>query len=61
MFQVGFWECMVVLVVALLVVDPAELPKLAQRLGRCIGHGRRSVQRFWQQSQHEERDSGDGV
>ena len=61
MFQVGFWECMVVLVVALLVVNPKDLPGIAQRLGRLIGHGRRCVQRFWQQSQAEVRDSNDGI
>lgn len=41
MFDVGFWELVVIAVVALLVVGPERLPKLARTLGLWIGKGRR--------------------
>lgn len=37
MFDIGFWELVMVGVVALLVVGPKELPALAQNIGRGIG------------------------
>lgn len=33
----GFWEMMVILVVALLVVGPEKLPGIARTLGRWVG------------------------
>jgi Sec-independent protein translocase protein TatA len=53
MFGIGFWECMIIFLVALVVVDPKDLPVMAHRLGRCISHARRSVRRFWQHSQSD--------
>lgn len=37
MFDIGFWELVMVGVVALLVVGPKELPALAHNIGRGIG------------------------
>ncbi|MEE9423125.1 MAG: Sec-independent protein translocase protein TatB [Gammaproteobacteria bacterium] len=44
MFDVGFWELAVIMVVALLVVGPERLPKLARTVGLWVGKGRRFVQ-----------------
>lgn len=44
MFDVGFWELAVIMVVALLVVGPERLPRLARTVGLWVGRGRRFVQ-----------------
>ncbi len=44
MFDVGFWEIAIILVVALLVVGPERLPRLARTVGLWVGKGRRFVQ-----------------
>lgn len=41
MFDVGFFELLLVGVVALLVVGPERLPKLARTAGMWMGRGRR--------------------
>jgi sec-independent protein translocase protein TatB len=43
MFDIGFWEIMVITLVALLVVGPERLPGLARELGRFVGKARRFV------------------
>ncbi len=40
MFDVGFWELMIIGLVALLVVGPERLPKLAYTAGKWLGKGR---------------------
>lgn len=40
MFEIGFWELVMVGVVALLVVGPAQLPELARTAGRWVGKAR---------------------
>jgi sec-independent protein translocase protein TatB len=40
MFDVGFWEIALIMVVAMLVVGPERLPKLARTLGLWLGKGR---------------------
>ena len=42
MFDIGFWEILVIGVVALLVVGPERLPGVARSVGRWVGQ----VQRF---------------
>ncbi len=37
MFDIGFWEIMVIAVLALLVVGPDEFPSLVRNIGRTIG------------------------
>ena len=37
MFEVGFWELVLVVVVALLVVGPERLPKMAYEVGLWYG------------------------
>ncbi len=41
MFDFGFWELTIVMVVALLVVGPERLPVLAGQVGRWVGKARR--------------------
>jgi len=43
MFDVGFWELALVGLVALLVVGPERLPRLARTAGLWIGRGRRML------------------
>lgn len=43
MFDIGFWEILVITLVALLVVGPERLPGLARELGRFVGKARRFV------------------
>ncbi|MFN4263512.1 MAG: Sec-independent protein translocase protein TatB [Thioalkalivibrionaceae bacterium] len=43
MFDIGFFEILVIGVVALLVVGPERLPKLARDVGRFVGKTRRFV------------------
>lgn len=41
MFEIGFWEMVMVGVVALIVVGPERLPGLARTAGLWIGKARR--------------------
>lgn len=43
MFDIGFWELSLILVVALLVVGPEKLPRLARTAGMWMGRMRHFV------------------
>ena len=43
MFDFGFWELAIIMVVALLVVGPERLPALAGQVGRFVGKARRMI------------------
>ena len=43
MFDFGFWELFLIMVVALLVVGPERLPGLARQIGLWIGKAKRFV------------------
>ncbi|MBI1195296.1 MAG: twin-arginine translocase subunit TatB [Gammaproteobacteria bacterium] len=43
MFDIGFWELMLVGVVALLVVGPEDLPALLRTAGTYVGKARRFI------------------
>ncbi len=43
MFDIGFWELSLLALVALLVVGPERLPKLARTAGLWLGKGRRLI------------------
>ena len=43
MFDIGFWELMVIAVVALLVIGPQRLPAVARMVGLWVGRGKRLV------------------
>ena len=40
MFDIGFWELMLIGLVALVVVGPERLPKLAYTAGKWLSKGR---------------------
>ena len=44
MFDFGFWELAIVMVVALLVVGPERLPSLAGQIGRWVGKAKRMIE-----------------
>lgn len=46
MFGLGIWEVAVILVVALLVLGPERLPKVARQLGRGLREVRRAARDF---------------
>ena len=41
MFDIGFWELVIIAVIALLVVGPDKIPAFAQQAGKWIGKIRR--------------------
>ncbi len=43
MFDIGFWELALIGLVALVVVGPERLPKLARMAGLWLGRGRRML------------------
>lgn len=43
MFDFGFWELAIVMVVALLVVGPERLPALAGQVGKWVGKAKRMI------------------
>jgi sec-independent protein translocase protein TatB len=43
MFELGFWEMVLVAVIALIVFGPEKLPQFARRAGYWIGRIRRQV------------------
>ena len=49
MFNIGFGELLVVLVIAYLVVGPKDLPKVARWLGRMVKRVRLMVQELKQE------------
>ena len=43
MFDIGFWELVLIAVVALLVIGPERLPKVARMAGLWMGRARRTL------------------
>lgn len=43
MFDIGFWELILVAVVALVVIGPERLPKVARMAGLWVGRARRTL------------------
>lgn len=43
MFDIGFWELILISVVALLVIGPERLPKVARIAGLWVGRARRTL------------------
>jgi sec-independent protein translocase protein TatB len=44
MFDVGFWEILLILVLALVVIGPERLPGAARRAGYLVGKARRFIE-----------------
>jgi len=52
-FDVGFWELALIALVALIVVGPERLPRLARTLGMWLGKGRRILSGIKQEIDRE--------
>lgn len=44
MFDIGFWEILLILVLALIVIGPERLPGAARRAGYLVGKARRFIE-----------------
>src|SRR3954469_19495834 len=53
MFEVGFSELLLIFALALVVLGPGKLPKLAQQVGRWIGRARAMARQFREQLEEE--------
>jgi Tat protein translocase TatB subunit len=53
MFEVGFSELLLICVIALLVLGPQKLPKLAAQVGRWMGRARSMARQFREQLEEE--------
>jgi sec-independent protein translocase protein TatB len=53
MFEVGFSELLLIFAIALVVVGPQKLPKLAQQVGRWVGRARAMARQFREQLEEE--------
>lgn len=53
MFDIGFWELMLVGVVALVVLGPERLPVVAKKVGRMIAKGRRQLSELQRELEQE--------
>ncbi len=54
MFDIGFLEIMVVLIIALLVIGPERMPELARKLGSLMGRLRRFINSVKEDGQMQE-------
>ncbi len=53
MFSIGFWELALIVVVAILVINPRDLPRILYNIGEAFGKLRQQIsgiQEQWQQS-----------
>jgi sec-independent protein translocase protein TatB len=53
MFEVGFTELLLISVLALIVLGPERLPKVAAQLGRWVGRARAMARQFRDQLEEE--------
>ena len=53
MFDIGFWEMLVLCVLGLLVLGPNKLPEVAIKIGNYLGRARSMVNSFSRQMRHE--------
>jgi len=53
MFEVGFSELLVIFALALVVLGPEKLPRLAAQIGRWIGRARGMARQFRDQLEME--------
>jgi sec-independent protein translocase protein TatB len=56
MFDIGFWELMLIGIVALVVIGPDRLPGVARTVGRWVGRARRFVSNVKSDIEREIRD-----
>ena len=53
MFDVGFWEIALIMILALVVLGPERLPKAARTVGYWLGKGRRYIEGVKSQVEQE--------
>jgi sec-independent protein translocase protein TatB len=53
MFEIGFTELLVIFVLALVVLGPEKLPRLAAQVGRWVGRARAMAKQFREQLEDE--------
>ncbi len=53
MFEVGFTEMLVILGLALIVLGPEKLPRVASQVGRWMGRARSMARQFREQLEEE--------
>ena len=53
MFEVGFTEILVITVLALVVLGPEKLPRVAAQVGRWVGRARTMARQFREQLEEE--------
>ena len=53
MFDIGFWEMLVLCVLGLLVLGPNKLPEVAIKIGNYLGRARSMVNSFSRQMRQE--------
>ena len=53
MFDVGFWELLLIFGVGLLILGPERMPRVASQLGRWIGRARRTASSLRRQLEQE--------
>src|SRR5215208_1690324 len=53
MFEVGFTELLLIFALALVVLGPEKLPKLAREVGRWVGRARAMARQFRDQLEEE--------
>ena|SRR6185437_5759520 len=53
MFDIGFSEVLLIFVIALIVLGPEKLPRLASQVGRWIGRARSMARQFREQLEEE--------
>ncbi|HSG63501.1 MAG TPA: Sec-independent protein translocase protein TatB, partial [Gammaproteobacteria bacterium] len=53
MFDVGFWEIVLIFGLGLMVLGPEKLPRIAAQLGRWVGRARRTASQLRYQLERE--------
>jgi sec-independent protein translocase protein TatB len=53
MFDVGFWELVLIFGVGLMILGPERMPRVAAQIGRWIGRARRTASQLRRQLEHE--------
>jgi sec-independent protein translocase protein TatB len=53
MFDVGFWELVLLFIIGLLVLGPQRLPKVAAEIGKWVGRARRTATQLRRQLERE--------
>ncbi len=53
MFEIGFSEILLIVVIALVVVGPQKLPRIAAQVGRWVGRARNMARQFREQLESE--------